>query len=98
MVAVSIVAVGGTLATLIAAMPPQEGAPLVVITPPWKSAEALVALHDGHAILPWQAAGMAVLASFDSDLPLDARVSDLREGGAWAVIDGQRIAEICGAS
>lgn len=86
----------GTLAvTPLAAVlsaPVGEG-PVLLIVPPWADADALLAASGGHAVGPTRAP-FALLATYPS--PAAARAAS--GYGAWAVLGGEALAAICGAS
>ncbi len=70
---------------------PVAGAPVLVVAPPWGAAgdaAQIVQTERGRLIGPVQAS-FAVLALVDDP----ARLS---RAGAWAVLDGRRIARLCG--
>lgn len=72
---------------------PSEGGPRLVIIPPWKSASAIITRSGGALVGPY-VAPFAVLASFDNS---QSEQHALRLG-AWAILDGRKIFEICGGS
>lgn len=67
------------------------GGPRLVIIPPWKSASAIVERSGGSLVGPY-VAPFAVLASFENTQSEEHALSL----GAWAIIDGSKISEICG--
>lgn len=72
--------------------PPVSGQPVLVITAPWGStAEELIALAGGVPVGP-VSAPIAIMATSDEV----AFVMRLKQAGAWLVLDGQRLAAICG--
>ncbi|WP_425070237.1 hypothetical protein [Sagittula sp. S175] len=88
-----VVAMGFSLALTASALPPRAGQPVMVIAWPWgTAAEHVVRATGGAPISPWQPRHMAALAMFSGDIPLD----ELHRLGVWAVLDGKRVAEICG--
>lgn len=84
-------AVAATPLALLSAAPPRAGAPVLVIAAPWRDAGAIIAAAGG-AVLGPQTAPLATIAT--SDRPDFA--ARLRRSGAFAVLDGTRLAAICG--
>ncbi|MBY6005760.1 hypothetical protein KUV62_17700 [Salipiger bermudensis] len=83
--------VGATLAAALGSAP-GDGAPVLVIAPPWsEGAGAMIAQAGGRAIGP-DAASFGALAVFDGAAP----VAQLRAFGAWAVRDARAMASLCG--
>lgn len=79
-------------AIVFASAPVSEGGPLLVISGWGARAEAVVAAADGWIYGPVRAP-LGVLAFSDNP----AFADQLRAAGAWAVLDGSRIAALCGA-
>jgi hypothetical protein len=77
----------------LAVSPVADNAPRLVIFPPWKDGLAMVRMSGGNPVGPVEAP-MGVLA-----FAADAAAFDLniRAAGAWAIIDGQAFARLCGA-
>lgn len=70
----------------------EAGKPVLIVAP--AGAAAVVARSAGGQVIGPEAAPFAVLAVFDAPPP---RV-DLVRLGAWVVIDGRRLAAICGVT
>lgn len=68
-----------------------SGGPRLVIIPPWKSSDAIIARSGGAIVGPY-VAPFAVLASFKNS-ESEEHALNL---GAWAIIDGSNILAICG--
>ena len=77
---------------LVLGLPPQPGAPVLVVLPPWVDAPVSVSRAGGQIIGP-EIAPFATLAI--SDNPAFATL--LHQQGAWAVRDGSRLDQLCGA-
>ncbi len=78
-------------AVLLAAAPPGEGGPWIVLAAPWRDAGALVAAAGGQAIGP-ATAPLGLLAA--SDVPgFPGRAAAL----GLLVLDAGTVAELCGA-
>ena len=71
--------------------PAPDGDLALVIAPPWVDIDTVIAGSGGGLVGPVQAP-FATLARFETDVP----VHRLKGHGAWAVLDGRRIALICG--
>jgi len=72
--------------------PPVPGRPVLVVTVPWGTgAEDLIVLAGGVPMGP-VSAPIASMAMSDTA----GFVTRLKQAGAWLVLDGQRLAEICG--
>lgn len=70
---------------------PRPGEPVLVVAAPWSDgAGEVVARASGREIYPVRAP-MAALAIFEDPTLLNA-------AGAWLVLDGRRIAELCGVT
>ncbi|WP_424932467.1 hypothetical protein [Amaricoccus macauensis] len=86
---------GGVLAGPILAVSqsaPMPGEVVVVAVPPWApSPEDLVARAGGHMVGPERTAVAALAVSEDPAFP-----DTLRGLGAWLVLDGRSLANICG--
>lgn len=67
--------------------------PRLVIIPPWKSASDIITGSGGTLVGPY-VAPFAVLASFDNNQSEQHAL----QLGAWAILDGRKISEICGGS
>ncbi|MEH7826640.1 hypothetical protein [Gemmobacter denitrificans] len=88
----SVVAVAlSPLLALFAAAPPPEGGVALVVAAPWGKAAAQVA-QDAHIqeIGP-ERAPIGVLVKLGDE----GSVTRLYENGAWFVVNGQRILELC---
>lgn len=86
-------ALGLGLVATVDALPPQPGQPVLVLAAPWGiPAEVIVQQAGGRSISPWATHSMAALAAFDGDIP----ITTLRDRGVWTVMDGNRIAQLCG--
>ncbi len=82
---------GVTLASALGPAP-REGAPVLVIAPPWSDgAGSMIAKAGGRAIGPG-AASFGALAVFDGAAPVTQR----RALGAWSVRDARAMASLCG--
>lgn len=80
-------------ATLVMARPVQQGDIVVVIVPPWRGADAVIEDAGGHLVGPWRATfGQFALSSDPKFIPA------LRRSGAWAVLNGNALAYLCGVS
>lgn len=73
-------------------LPPRAGFPVLVVMPPWADAPLSVSRAGGQIIGP-AIAPFAALAI--SDNPSFATL--LHQSGAWAVRDGTRLEQLCGA-
>lgn len=75
------------------ARPAEQGAegPVIVVVPPWRDAETVIAAAQGRIIGPVRAP-FAVFAAFETEI--DPQTA--RHAGAWAVLDGAALAELCG--
>ena len=83
--------IAGPLATLAARS--DDGSDLrLVVVPPWKDAQAIVAAAGGHVIGPERAL-FAVLVRAATPSEFDAAA---RAAGALAVTNGATVAAICG--
>jgi hypothetical protein len=72
-----------------ATVAPEPGQPVLVVAPPWSGGAAeIVERASGREIYPTRAP-LAVMAVFDDP-------SQLETAGAWLVLDGRRVAAICG--
>lgn len=92
-VAAAIVAVGPAALALTGAGA-RPGAPLLVVAPPWRDAEAVVRAAGGWAT-GLRDAPLAVIAAFHApEGAADRAIS----AGAWIAFDAGTIAEICGAN
>lgn len=80
-------------AAVVLADEPQAGSPVLVIVAPWVDAPAVVRAAGGQLIGP-ASAPMAALAYS----PDPAFAERLAQAGAFAVRDGQRLAQICGVA
>ncbi|MEM9552435.1 MAG: hypothetical protein AAGA05_14745 [Pseudomonadota bacterium] len=87
---ISAVCAPPALAILAAPLP--EDGPRLVLYPPWVDGADLVQQAGGDSIGPYRAP-MGVLAFASDSEAFDRR---LRAAGAWAVIDGTIIANLCG--
>ncbi|WP_040604782.1 hypothetical protein [Sagittula stellata] len=95
LVATLLLVTGVTLVMTVSALPPRDGAPVVVIAAPWSpGASAMVRASGGRTITPWPQQGLAAMAVFDGRASAD-RLHGL---GAWALVDGAGIAAFCGVS
>ncbi|MGH1330195.1 MAG: hypothetical protein ACRBBK_04890 [Paracoccaceae bacterium] len=72
--------------------PGQEDAPVIVVVPPWKDANKIIAAGGGRIVAP-QKAPFAVLA-YSEDPAFSTQVVS---AGAWSVINSAALAQICGA-
>lgn len=72
--------------------PGEAGAPFIVVVPPWRDAESIIAAANGRIVAP-QKAPFAVLAYSESPTFSSRVVS----AGAWSVINSAALAQICGA-
>ncbi len=90
-VGLGVVALGPALLTVASAAAPGHDGPVLVIVAPWRSGASIVEAAGGQP-LGISEAPMGVLARF-ADPDFIARLSD---AGAWAVLDGRALAEICG--
>lgn len=70
---------------------PIPGEISLVIGPPWRSLEALVTASDGKLIGPGANRYGALAVSDNPDF-----FDDLKASGAWFVLDGTRMAQLCG--
>jgi hypothetical protein len=86
-----VVALGPALLTIASAATPDHDRPVLVIVAPWQNGASIVEAAGGRS-LGITGAPMGVLARF-TDPGFIARLSD---AGAWAVLDGGALAEICG--
>ena len=77
---------------LLAAPPAAAGGLVLVISPPWSGGAARIVVQSGGQLVGPDAAPFARFAT--SEGPKFDR--KLREAGAWAVLDGTRLAAICG--
>ncbi|WP_339949950.1 hypothetical protein [uncultured Albimonas sp.] len=91
---------GGPTAALLAARAgdPQAGAPaggdpVLAIVAPWTDVEAVVAQASGRGISPISAPLAALAVGEGPDFP-----ERLKAAGAWLVLDGRLLAELCGAA
>lgn len=75
-----------------ASAPAPAGGPLLVLTGHGAGIAQIVARAGGHVYGPVRAP-LGVLAYSDDP----AFADNLRAAGAWAVLDGRRIAALCGA-
>lgn len=82
---------GPILAIAGAPVPHDTTEPVLVILPPWHSAQALVETAHGR-IIGLTRAPFGVLAVGDRP----DFISQLIDGGAWTVRDGRALAELCG--
>lgn len=81
---------GGLVLPVIAAPAPTSDLALVIV-PPWVDAGRMTERAGGRAVGPVQAP-FAVLSRFEGVVPVD----DLKRAGAWSVVDGTRLALLCG--
>lgn len=73
------------------ALPGGTGAMLLVVTPPWRDSIGVIERAGGRPIGP-EASLLGRFATSDgADFP-----ARLRASGAWAVLDGQAVATLCG--
>lgn len=88
------------LAALCALMPPliglavsqpEEGAPVLVVVPPWQDAAGIVAGAGGGLIGPLRTPVAVLAAPGGPDF-----AARLRAAGALGVLDGRAAARICG--
>jgi hypothetical protein len=79
--------------TLVMARPVQQGDIVVVIVPPWKNADSVIEHAGGQLVGPWRAAFGQFALSPDPDF-----IPSLRQSGAWAVLNGNALAYLCGVS
>lgn len=96
MVQASIILMGlmGAFAAPIAVLfsaPVAEGNVVLVIAPPWGNPADIIS-NAGADLLGPETAPFAAFASSDV-LELESR---LMRAGAWAVLDGQKISNLCG--
>ena len=73
--------------------PASAAAPVLAVAPPWIDLDAAIARAGGRAVSP-APAPMAALAVGPG--PDFAR--RLKAAGAWMVLDGRRLADLCGVS
>lgn len=73
--------------------PPNGDDLRLVIVPPWRSAQALIQAAGGTPIGPSTAPFAAFAKPNAPDFDQQVRL-----GGAWGVLDGVRLARICGVS
>jgi hypothetical protein len=74
-------------------LPAKVGAPVLVVSTPWASAASLIAEARGDIIGPWSAP-LALLA-YRSDPDF---IEDLHQAGAFAVLNCETLARLCGIS
>lgn len=78
-------------AVMLTSATPVLGQPVLVVAPPWSGgAAAVIARADGLPIGPEGAPFASLSANTDP-----AYVTQLQTAGAWLVLDGSVIAEIC---
>ena len=76
----------------LAAIPPRDGAAVLVVAWPWNGpASALIERAGGHVVGMDQGAIAVMAASFEGGFP-----ERLKAEGAALVLDGSRTAGICG--
>lgn len=94
-VAIFLMSIMGLLAApaaVVVSAPVTEGQVMLVVAAPWHSAQDIIQRAEADSVGP-ETAPFAAFAA--SDLPdLEAR---LKHAGAWAVLDGQIISQLCGA-
>ena len=86
------VAAAGLVAPIaaLATAQPRQGEPLLVILPPWRDADQVLARAGARPVAPVRAP-FAVLAVTDTDIGLQ----DLRSAGAWAVLHAGALSFLC---
>lgn len=77
---------------LVASSTPRDGIPVIVVGAPWGDRLETVISQAGGQILGPESAPFARIAT--SDTP--EFFQRLRDAGAWAVLDGTRLATLCG--
>ncbi|AML51612.1 hypothetical protein [Falsihalocynthiibacter arcticus] len=94
-VAIFLMCVLGLLAApaaVVLSAPVTEGQVMLIVAPPWQNAQDIILRAKADSVGPKTAPFAAFAAS---DTPgLEAR---LKHAGAWAVLDGQIISQLCGA-
>lgn len=68
---------------------PVQGAPVVALVAPWADRQAMLAAADARQI-GIRAAPFALLAAGDGDV-----AGRLRAAGAWMVMNGRAVAQLC---
>lgn len=76
---------------IVLAASPTPGAPALVITPPWSSAEHVVERHGGREIL--SASPIAGRVAVFSEKALETARADT---SIWFLLDAQQLAFLCG--
>ncbi|MFT4783582.1 MAG: hypothetical protein ACI9IV_001320 [Paracoccaceae bacterium] len=86
---------GGLIAPFAALfmLPAKAGAPVLVVSTPWASAASLIAKAHGDIIGPWSAPLALLAYSSDPDF-----IENLHQAGAFAVLNGETLARLCGIS
>lgn len=79
-------------AAVVFSAPVKEGQIMLVVAAPWHSAQEIILRAGADSVGPNSAPFAAFAASDTSNL--EAR---LRRAGAWAVLDGRVISQLCGA-
>jgi len=91
-----IAGLGGPTAALVAAGAPDPAsaaAPVLAVAPPWIDLDAAIARAGGRAISPAPAPLAALAVGPGPDF-----ARRLKAAGAWMVLDGRRLADLCGVS
>jgi type IV secretory pathway protease TraF len=76
---------------LLASAPPDVGGVALVIAPPWRGGAAAVAVAVGLREVAPEAAPLGSLVLLET--PQD--VARLYDQGAWFVVNGQKVLELC---
>ncbi|MFT4794111.1 MAG: hypothetical protein ACJAVR_000996 [Paracoccaceae bacterium] len=89
---IALIATAPPLLALGAAPPPEPGAPVVVIAPPWRAAADIVAQAGGVMLRDGRFSNIASSYAPDGD-----HAAALRASGAWAVLNGDFSRFLCGS-
>lgn len=72
---------------------PVTGSVSLVIGSPWKSSMDIITETDGQLVGPYSLRIGALAASDDPEF-----INDLKSAGAWFILDGDRLAQMCGVT
>lgn len=89
-VLLAFVAIAPPVLALAAAAPPTDGAPMVVITAPWRTATDVVDRAGGVVLADGRLTNIA-----STYAPADGYADALRGAGAWAVLSGDFSGFLC---
>lgn len=89
---IAILAIAPPMLALGAAPAPEQGDPVIVIAPPWRSAAEIVEAAGGVLLLEGRISNIASSYAPDGD-----HAAALRASGAWAVLNGDFTRFFCGS-